>query len=75
MGFFFHAGPVEGFAQAQQSDAVAFKRFFSAMLEQGVYLAPSSYEAGFVSLAHRPRDIAQTLDAAEIAFDRVARLR
>ena len=38
-------------------------------------IAPSAYEAGFVSLAHRPRDIAETLDAAEIAFDRVARLR
>lgn len=75
LGFFFHPGPVENFAQAQQSDAAAFKRFFSAMLEEGVYLAPSAYEAGFVSLAHRPRDIARTLDAAEIAFDRVARLR
>ncbi|MEM9175138.1 MAG: glutamate-1-semialdehyde 2,1-aminomutase [Myxococcota bacterium] len=75
MGFFFHLGPVENFAQAQQSDAAAFKRFFAAMLDQGVYLAPSAYEAGFVSLAHRPRDVARTLEAAEIAFDRVARLR
>ena len=75
LGFFFHPGPVENFAQAQQSDAAAFKRFFSVMLEEGVYLAPSAYEAGFVSLAHRPRDIARTLEAAEIAFDRVARLR
>jgi glutamate-1-semialdehyde 2,1-aminomutase len=75
LGFFFHPGPVENFAQAQQSDAAAFKRFFSVMLEEGVYLAPSAYEAGFVSLAHRPRDIARTLEAAEFAFDRVARLR
>ena len=75
LGFFFHPGPVENFAQAQQSDAEAFKRFFSVMLEEGVYLAPSAYEAGFVSLAHRPRDIARTLDASETAFDRVARLR
>ena len=74
-GFFFHPGPVDDFAQAQQSDAAAFRRFFAAMLDEGVYLAPSPYEAGFVSLAHRPRDIAQTLEAAEIAFDRVARLR
>ena len=75
LGFFFNPGPVDDFAQAQQSDAAAFKRFFSAMLDEGIYLAPSAYEAGFVSLAHRPRDIAETLDAAEIAFDRVARLR
>jgi len=74
-GFFFHPGPVEAFAQAQQSDAAAFKIFFAAMLEEGVYLAPSPYEAGFVSLAHGPRDIAQTLDSARRALVRVARAR
>jgi glutamate-1-semialdehyde 2,1-aminomutase len=74
-GFFFHQGPVDSFAQAQQSDAAAFRRFFSAMLEEGVYLAPSPYEAGFVSLAHRPRDIAQTLDSARRGLARVARAR
>jgi glutamate-1-semialdehyde 2,1-aminomutase len=74
-GFFFHPGPVDSFAQAQQSDAAAFRRFFSAMLEEGVYLAPSPYEAGFVSLAHRPRDIAETLDSARRAMARVARAR
>ncbi len=42
-GFFFHAGPVDDFAQAQQSDAAAFQRFFTAMLEEGVYLAPSPF--------------------------------
>jgi glutamate-1-semialdehyde 2,1-aminomutase len=74
-GFFFHPGPVDDFAQAQQSDAAAFRRFFAAMLEEGVYLAPSPYEAGFVSLAHRPRDIAQTLDSARRVLARVARAR
>ena len=74
-GFFFHSGPVEDFAQAQQSDAAAFKRFFAAMLEAGVYLAPSAYEAGFVSLAHTKKDVANTLDAADRAFARVARRR
>ncbi len=74
-GFFFHPGPVEDFKQAQQSDAAAFRRFFAAMLEEGVYLAPSPYEAGFVSLAHRPKDIAETLDAAGRALARVARAR
>jgi len=74
-GFFFHPGPVEDFAQAQQSDAAAFRRFFAAMLEQGVYLAPSPYEAGFVSLAHKKADIAQTLKAADLALAKVARAR
>jgi glutamate-1-semialdehyde 2,1-aminomutase len=74
-GFFFHPGPVESFAQAQQSDAAAFRRFFGVMLEEGVYLAPSPYEAGFVSLAHRPRDIAETLASARRALARVARAR
>lgn len=74
-GFFFQEGPVDDFAQAQRSDAAAFKRFFSAMLDEGVYLAPSAYEAGFVSLAHTPREITQTLRAADRALARVARLR
>jgi len=74
-GFFFQAGPVDDFAQAQRSDAAAFKCFFSAMLDEGIYLAPSAYEAGFVSLAHKPRDIVQTLRAADRALARVARLR
>jgi glutamate-1-semialdehyde 2,1-aminomutase len=74
-GFFFHPGPVDRFDQAQQSDALAFRRFFASMLDQGVYLAPSPYEAGFVSLAHRPRDIDRTLEAARRALARVARAR
>jgi glutamate-1-semialdehyde 2,1-aminomutase len=74
-GFFFHPGPVDDFKQAQQRDAAAFRRFFAAMLEEGVYLAPSPYEAGFVSLAHRPRDIAETLEAAGRSLARVARAR
>ena len=74
-GFFFHSGPVEDFAQAQQSDAEAFRRFHAAMLEAGVYLAPSPYEAGFISLAHRPRDIAETLDSARKALSRVRLMR
>jgi glutamate-1-semialdehyde 2,1-aminomutase len=74
-GFFFHTGPVDDFAQAQQSDAAAFRRFFTAMLEEGVYLAPSPYESGFVSLAHRAKDIATTLEAARRALRKVARAR
>jgi len=74
-GFFFHQGPVNDFAAAQQSDAARFRSFFAAMLEEGVYLAPSPYEAGFVSLAHRPKDIAETLLAAGRALSRSSGIR
>jgi glutamate-1-semialdehyde 2,1-aminomutase len=67
-GFFFHPGPVRSFDDAKKADPEAFRRFFHAMLEGGVYLAPSAYEAGFVSLAHGPREIARTLEAARRAF-------
>ena len=73
-GFFFHAGPVHDFAAARASHGERFRRFFSAMLEQGVYLAPSPFEAGFVSLAHRPADVQATLEAARVAMRRAARV-
>jgi glutamate-1-semialdehyde 2,1-aminomutase len=72
-GFFFHPGPVHDFAAARASHAERFRRFFSSMLEQGVYLAPSPFEAGFVSLAHRPADVTATLEAARVAMRRAAR--
>ena len=50
------------------SDADRFKRFFHLMLEGGVYLAPSAFEAGFTSIAHGDKELAITLDAAERAF-------
>ena len=71
-GFFFHPGPVRDFAAARKADEERFRRFFAAMLEAGVYLAPSPFEASFVSLAHRPKDVRETLEAAERAFHRVA---
>jgi glutamate-1-semialdehyde 2,1-aminomutase len=74
-GFFFHPGPVLSFADAKKADAAAFRRFFAAMLDAGVYLAPSAFEAGFVSLSHRPRDLAATLVAAREAFAAVAEAR
>ncbi len=74
-GFFFHPGPVRNFADARASDGDRFRRFFAAMLEGGVYLAPSPYEAGFVSLAHRPADIDRTLEVARRALRRAARRR
>ncbi len=69
--FFTGQTRVDNFAQATACDAEAFRRFFAAMLEEGVYLAPSAYEAGFMSSAHTPEDIQFTLDAAEKAFARV----
>ena len=74
-GFFFHPGPVRNFADARKADAERFRGFFRAMLEQGVYLPPSPYEACFVSLAHRPADVEATLEAARIAMRRVGKLR
>jgi glutamate-1-semialdehyde 2,1-aminomutase len=67
-GLFFRDAAPQSFAQVMQSDREAFNRFFHAMLERGVYLAPSAYEAGFVSSAHAPADIEATLAAARAAF-------
>jgi glutamate-1-semialdehyde 2,1-aminomutase len=72
-GFFFHPGPVRDFADAKKADEERFRTFFAAMLEGGIYLAPSPYEAGFVSLAHRPADLRETLEVAARAFHKVAR--
>jgi glutamate-1-semialdehyde 2,1-aminomutase len=62
---------VTNFAEATAGDTGAYAKFFHAMLENGVYLAPSQYEAMFVSLAHTDETIEQTIDAAEIAFGAV----
>ena len=68
-GLFFSAeAKVENFQQATQCDVERFKKFFHAMLDEGIYLAPSAYEAGFVSSAHTDRDIKNTLIAAEKVF-------
>jgi glutamate-1-semialdehyde 2,1-aminomutase len=65
---YFHPGPVESFADAAQSDTAAFGRFFRAMLDAGIYLAPSQFEAGFVSSAHGREDLDRTIEAARQAF-------
>ena len=71
-GLFFSAEQqVTSFAQVMHCDQNLFKRFFHAMLEQGVYLAPSAFEAGFVSAAHNDEDLAKTLDTAEAVFKRL----
>jgi glutamate-1-semialdehyde 2,1-aminomutase len=74
-GYFFHRGPVRDFRDAQASHVERFRCFFQAMLESGVYLPPSPYESAFVSLAHRPSEIRETLAAAAGAMARCARVR
>jgi glutamate-1-semialdehyde 2,1-aminomutase len=74
-GIFVHPGPVTNFSEAKKADEARFRCFFASMLEQGVYLAPSPFEAGFVSLAHRKADVDQTLVAARRAMKRAARVR
>uniref|UniRef100_A0A832H2M5 Glutamate-1-semialdehyde 2,1-aminomutase n=1 Tax=Oscillatoriales cyanobacterium SpSt-402 TaxID=2282168 RepID=A0A832H2M5_9CYAN len=63
-GFFFTEGPVHNYEDAKKSDLSKFSRFHRGMLEHGIYLAPSQFEAGFTSLAHTDADIDQTLEAA-----------
>jgi len=67
-GLFFRERPPASFAEVMQCDREAFNRFFHAMLQRGVYLAPSAYEAGFVSAAHGAAEIDATLAAAREAF-------
>ena len=66
--FFSSEAKISRFSQVMQCDTELFKRFFHAMLEEGVYLAPSAFEAGFVSAAHTEEDLAQTLEAASRVF-------
>jgi glutamate-1-semialdehyde 2,1-aminomutase len=65
---FFTPGPVESLAQVEQSDTASYSRYFHAMLERGIYLAPSQFEAGFVSLAHTEADIDRTIETAAEAL-------
>jgi glutamate-1-semialdehyde 2,1-aminomutase len=67
-GLFFNAEKVETYAQATAGDTAAFNRFFHAMRERGVYLAPSAFEAGFLSMAHDDAVIATTIEAARASF-------
>ena len=67
-GIYFRASPPATFAEVMQCDREKFNRFFHAMLERGVYLAPSAYEAGFVSAAHGSAEVEETLSAARESF-------
>ena len=68
MTLFFAPGPVANYDDALTSDTKAYARFHAAMLSRGVYLAPSQFEAAFVSTAHSDEDLAATLRAAEDAL-------
>jgi glutamate-1-semialdehyde 2,1-aminomutase len=61
---YFQTGPVTSFADAKASDTELFATYFGRMLDNGVHLAPSQFEAGFVSLAHSVEDIDRTVEAA-----------
>ena len=65
---FFTEGPVECFADVQKSDLELFRRYFLGMLDEGIYLAPSQFEAIFVSAAHTEADIDRTIEAARKVF-------
>lgn len=68
VSIFFTDGPVTDFTSAARSDTVAFRNFFWHMLSRGVYLAPSQYEAGFISVAHTDEDLDKTFEAAREWF-------
>ncbi|MFM1920047.1 MAG: hypothetical protein RLZZ303_1681 [Candidatus Hydrogenedentota bacterium] len=65
---FFHEGPIRNYAEATASDTQRYATFFHAMLDNGVYLAPSQFEAGFLSSAHGDAELDETLEAARKAF-------
>ena len=66
--FFFTDAPVTDYESAKRSDTERFGRFFRGMLERGIYLAPSQFEAAFLSAAHNEADIDRTIAAAKECF-------
>jgi glutamate-1-semialdehyde 2,1-aminomutase len=72
---FFNAEPVTDLESAMRSDTDAFAQYFAAMLDDGVYLAPSQFETGFLSVAHTTRHVERTLAAADTALSRVLAAR
>jgi len=71
MSCFFTERPVRNFADVRSTNIKQFKSFFAEMLKEGIYLAPSAYEAMFVSLAHSQQDIEKTIEAAQNTFPRL----
>ncbi|MFN9069530.1 MAG: aminotransferase class III-fold pyridoxal phosphate-dependent enzyme, partial [Cyanobacteriota bacterium] len=71
-GFFLCHGPVRNFEEAKSADTARFAKLHRAMLERGIYLAPSAFEAGFTSLAHSDADIDTTIQAFREVFPLIA---
>jgi len=71
--FFFTEGPVRNFPAAKRSDTDLFSRFFSGMLKRSIYIAPSQFEALFLSLAHTEDDLNRTLEACRAVFREISR--
>ena len=70
-GFYFTSAVPSSFAEVTQSNIEAFKQFFHAMLDEGVYLAPSAYEAGFTSIKHDNAVVEQIINAAQKSFQKI----
>ncbi|MDP2970705.1 MAG: aspartate aminotransferase family protein, partial [Deltaproteobacteria bacterium] len=68
---FFTGGPVRDYFSAKTSDIKRFAKFFIEMLDQGIYLPPSQYEAWFISLAHTQKDLDKTIEACDTAFKKI----
>jgi glutamate-1-semialdehyde 2,1-aminomutase len=70
-GLFFQAGPVVDYESAKKSDAARYARYFHGMLDAGIYIAPSQFEAAFLSAAHSDDDVERTVDAARKVMKRL----
>jgi glutamate-1-semialdehyde 2,1-aminomutase len=71
-GFFFHPGPVRSYEDAAEANATRFKLFHREMLQRGIFLAPSPFEAGFLSIRHGEKELELTLEAAHEAAETIA---
>ncbi|MGB9627706.1 MAG: aspartate aminotransferase family protein, partial [Thermodesulfobacteriota bacterium] len=68
---FFTKGPVKNYTTAKMSDTKRFAQFFIEMLNQGIYLPPSQFEAWFISLAHTQNELDRTIEACDKAFRKI----
>jgi glutamate-1-semialdehyde 2,1-aminomutase len=68
---FFTEGPVKNYQTAKTSDVQRFSRFFTEMMQEGIYLPPSQFEAWFISLAHTQKDLDRTIEACDAAFKKI----
>ncbi len=69
---FFTEGPVRDYRSAKTSDTKRFARFFIEMMNEGIYLPPSQFEAWFISLAHTQKDLDKTIEACDVAFRKLS---